>query len=200
MSHKSNQWKNRQSRDPWVKAAQKSAWRSRAVFKLQELDVKGKLFKRGMQVLDLGAAPGSWSQYAMSKIGSGGRVVAVDLLEMQPLPGVQFVQGDVQHPAVLERALAFLGGRVDLVMSDMSPNITGMASIDIPRALALAETAVNVASKTLTNGGVFLVKLFQGEGFREYLIELKRCCVQVAVKKPSASRSESREMYVLARF
>ncbi len=199
MPRKRSQWQRRQAQDSYVKAARRSGWRSRAVFKLRELDERGRLFRPGMRVLDLGAAPGGWSQYAASRI-DGGCVAAVDLLEMRPLPGVSFVRGDVRRAEVIERALACLGARADLVMSDMAPNITGIASVDMPRALALAETALDVAAAALTDGGALLVKLFQGEGCDEYIAELKRRCTRVATKKPAASRRESREIYALAGF
>ncbi len=199
MSRKRNRWQRRQVNDAYVRAAQQSGWRSRAVFKLQELDRSERLLKPGTHVLDLGAAPGGWSQYAVSKVGDG-CVAAVDILDMRPLPGVHFVQGDARRPEMLKRALVALGGRVDLVMSDMAPNITGIASVDMPRAFALAETALAVAGDTLTDGGALVVKLFQGEGFDEYMAELRRRCSRVVAKKPAASRRESREMYVLARF
>ena len=194
-----NRRRHYRAKDPYVRQAQQSGWRSRAVFKLSEIDRREHLFRPGMHVLDLGAAPGGWSQYAVSRV-SGGRIAAVDLHEMQPLPGVGFVRGDVRRAEVLECASAFLGGRVDLVMSDMSPNISGIASVDIPCALALAEIAGDVAGDMLTDGGVLLVKLFHGEGFDEYLAKLKCRCVSVVIRKPAASRSESREVYVLARF
>ena len=174
-------------------------WRSRAVFKLRELDERARLFRPGARVLDLGAAPGSWSQYAASRV-NGGRVVAIDLLEMPPLPGVTFVRGDARRPEVIARATACLGGRADLVVSDMAPNITGIAAVDMPRVLALAETALDVANGVLADGGVLVVKLFQGEGFDEYIDKLKRRRASVRVKKPAASRRESREMYVVAGF
>ena len=195
-----NQWQRRQAKDIYVKAAHRSGWRSRAVFKLQQLDHSERLFKPGMNVLDLGAAPGGWSQYAASKIGNEGRVIAVDLLEMEALPGVDFVRGDIGRPEILQRVRTCLNGHADLVISDMAPNITGIASVDMPRALTLAEIALDVAAEMLTKDGVLVVKLFHGEGFDEYLAELKRRCVKVGIKKPAASRRESREMYVFARF
>ena len=198
MSRRNRQWRDRRARDFYASEAQRAGWRSRAVFKLQSLDGKARLFRPGMRVLDLGAAPGGWSQYAAAKVAPGGRVVAVDLLDFAPLPGVCFVRGDAGDPAVLTRALERLGGRADLVMSDMAPNISGIASVDVPRSLALAETALAAAGEALGNGGVFVVKLFQGEGFDDYLAEVRRRAARVTMRKPKASRAESREIYVIA--
>lgn len=200
MARRNGSWQRRREKDPYVKAAQRAGWRSRAAFKLQALDQREHLFRPGMRVLDLGAAPGGWSQYAVSRVSGKGRVAAVDVLEMKPLPGVDFVCGDVRSSEVILRALACLGGRPDLVISDMAPNITGIASVDMPRALALAELALDVASEALESGGALVVKLFQGEGLDEYMAELKRRCVLVATRKPPASRSESREIYAVAKF
>lgn len=200
MARHNGSWRRRREKDPYVKAAQQDGWRSRAVFKLQALDERERLFKPGMRVLDLGAAPGGWSQYAASKVSSKGRVAAVDVLDMEPLPGVDFIHGDVCRPETVALALVRLGGRADLVISDMAPNMTGVASVDVPRALALAEVARDVAGEALTDGGALVAKLFQGEGVDEYMAELKRRCVRVATRKPAASRPESREIYVVARF
>ena len=193
--------KARRGQDSWARAAREGGWRSRAVFKLQEIDTKHKLFRRGTCVVDLGAAPGAWSQYALSRVGKSGYVVAIDLLEMQPLPGVDILRGDVRAPEGVKCLRDCLGDRrVDLVISDMAPNITGIASVDMPAALELARVADDIARALLAGGGFFLVKLFQGTGFGEYLSDLRRCCSRVAVIKPSASRPESRETYALARF
>ena len=200
MARRNGSWQRRREKDPYVKAAQQAGWRSRAVFKLQELDRRERLFRAGMRVLDLGAAPGGWSQYAASKVLSNGRVAAVDVLEMKPLPGVDFIRGDVSRLEVVERALVCLGGQADLVISDMAPNITGIASVDVPRALELAEVARDVAGEALAPGGALVVKLFQGEGLDEYIAELKRRCVRATTRKPAASRPESREIYAVARF
>ena len=194
-------WKTRQAADPWVKAAREAGWRSRAVFKLREIDEKHKLLRRGMCVVDLGAAPGSWSQYAASKVGKSGRVVAIDLLEIQPLPGVDILRGDAGAPEGLKRLRDSLGGRrADFVVSDMSPDITGIASVDIPAALALAEATADIAGAVLAADGGLLVKLFQGTGVAEYLSDLRRRYVRVASIKPAASRPRSREVYILARL
>ena len=200
MSRKRNLWQRRQAKDTYVKAAQRLGLRSRAAFKLRQLDESAKLFKPGMRVLDLGAAPGGWSQYAASKVGCEGCVVAVDLLEMPGMRGVQFIRGDVRQPPVMARARCCLGGHADLVISDMAPNITGVASVDMPRAYALAETALAAAQAMLDKNGALVVKLFHGEGFDKYVAELGRHCRRVSIKKPAASRRESREIYAVARF
>ena len=154
-----------------------------------------------MCVVDLGAAPGAWSQYAAQKVGKSGRVVAMDLLEMQPLPGVDILLGDVVTPEGLKHLRDRLAGRrADFVISDMSPNITGNASVDMPAALALAQAASDVADAVLADSGRLLFKLFQGTGFAEYLVCLRRRCAHVASIKPAASRPQSREIYILARF
>jgi 23S rRNA (uridine2552-2'-O)-methyltransferase len=195
----SARWKKRQAADPWVKKAQQAGWRSRAVFKLEELDKKFRLMKRGSVVVDLGAAPGGWSQYAARKVLPGGRVIALDLLEMEPLDGVEFIQGDFTEDIALQQLQASLGNaQVDLVMSDMAPNISGMRSVDQPRSMYLAELALDLARKVLTSGGSFVTKVFQGEGFEELVQECRKSFKVVRICKPAASRQESRETYVVA--
>ena len=182
-----------------MKKAQQAGWRSRAVFKLEELDKKFRLMKRGSVVVDLGAAPGGWSQYAVRKVVPGGRVIALDLLEMEPLDGVEFIQSDFTEDIALQQLQASLANaQVDLVMSDMAPNISGMRSVDQPRSMYLAELALDLASKVLTSGGSFVTKVFQGEGFEELVQECRKSFKVVRICKPAASRQESRETYVVA--
>lgn len=186
--------------DEFVKRAQREGYRSRAVFKLEEIQRKDHILKPGMSVVDLGAAPGGWSQYALGLVGRKGRVVAMDILPMESLPGVEFVLGDFREEAVLEALLNRLNGReIDLVMSDIAPNITGVDAVDQPRAMYLAELAVDFADRVLRPGGDLLVKLFQGEGFDPLLRELRARYDKVVMRKPRASRPRSREVYALAR-
>jgi len=199
-SKQSKGWLKEHFDDPYVKQAQQAGFRSRAVFKLQEIDEKDHLFKKGMTVVDLGAAPGGWCQYARKHLASNDLVVALDILEMEPLERVTFIQGDFTEQAPLEALLVALNDRrVDLVLSDMAPNISGMKVVDQPRAMYLAELALDFCHKTLRIGGDFLVKVFQGEGFDEYLKLLRENFKQVVVRKPKASRPRSREVYLLAR-
>jgi len=186
--------------DEFVKRAQREGYRSRAVFKLEEIQLKDRILKPGMSVVDLGAAPGGWSQYALGLTGRKGRIVAMDILAMEPLPGVEFLQGDFREDAVLEALLNRLNGReIDLVMSDIAPNITGVDAVDQPRAIYLAELAVDFADRVLRPGGDLLVKLFQGEGFDPLLKDLRARYDKVVMRKPRASRPRSREVYALAR-
>lgn len=186
--------------DEFVKRAQREGYRSRAVFKLEEIQRKDHILKPGMSVVDLGAAPGGWSQYALGLVGRKGRIVAMDILAMEPLPGVEFLQGDFREEAVLEALLNRLNGReIDLVMSDIAPNITGVDAVDQPRAIYLAELAVDFADRVLRPGGDLLVKLFQGEGFDPLLKDLRARYDKVVMRKPRASRPRSREVYALAR-
>ena len=186
--------------DEFVKRAQREGYRSRAVYKLDEIQQKDHILKPGMAVVDLGAAPGGWSQYALGLVGPKGSVVAMDILPMEPLPGVAFVQGDFREQTVLDELLNLLNGReIDLVMSDIAPNITGMDAVDQPRAMYLAELAVEFADRVLRPGGSLLVKLFQGEGFDALLKDLRSRYEKVTIRKPKASRPRSREVYALAR-
>jgi 23S rRNA (uridine2552-2'-O)-methyltransferase len=195
----SSKWKRRQAADPYVKKAQDGGWRSRAVFKLEELDQKARLFQGGQVVVDLGAAPGGWSQYAAGKVLPKGRVVALDVLPMEPLDGVEFIQGDFTEDTALQQLLATLGDtRVSLVMSDMAPNISGMKSVDQPRSMYLAELALDLAGQVLESRGDFVTKVFMGEGFEAFLQECRRRFKSVKARKPVASRQESRETYILA--
>ena len=199
-SKSSHRWLKEHFDDEYVKRAQREGWRSRAVFKLEEIQEKDRIFKPGMTVVDLGAAPGGWSQYALGMIGRQGVIVATDILPMEPLPGVEFIQGDFREDAVLEALLNRLKGReIDLVMSDIAPNISGMDAVDQPRAMYLAELAVDFADRVVRPGGDLLVKLFQGEGFDPLLKDLRNRYDKVLMRKPKASRARSREVYALAR-
>ena len=198
-SKSSARWLKEHFSDPFVQKAQSEGWRSRAAFKLEEIDQRAKLLKPGAVCLDLGAAPGAWSQYAARRVGAAGRVVATDILPMQELPGVEFVQGDFREPEVFDRILGLLPGRqVDVLLSDMAPNLSGVDVIDQPRAMYLAELALDMAGHALKPGGHALIKAFQGSGFVELLQGARGRFDRVKVLKPQASRSRSPEMYLLA--
>jgi len=182
-----------------VRRAQGEGWRSRAVFKLLEMDRRDHLLRRGGIVLDLGAAPGGWSQVAAEKVAPDGQVLAVDLLDIEPIAGVRFIQGDLSQEATIEALIETLGGRkADLVLSDMAPNISGNWSVDQPRSLHLAELALDLARRVLRPGGALVVKVFQGEGSEALTRAARSDFETVRVRKPAASRSESREMYLVA--
>ncbi|KAB7628420.1 23S rRNA (uridine(2552)-2'-O)-methyltransferase RlmE [Alkalilimnicola sp. S0819] len=199
-SKSSRRWLKEHFDDVHVRRAQKEGWRSRAAFKLEEIQQKDRLLKAGQHVVDLGAAPGGWSQYAGRILGDRGRVVALDILPMDALADVAFIQADFTEDAALEQLRGALGGRpVDVVLSDMAPNITGQSAVDQPRAMYLAELALDFAGQVLRPGGDFLVKVFQGEGFEEYLRQLRGRFKRVVTRKPQASRPRSREVYLLAR-
>lgn len=199
-SKSSQRWLKEHFSDPYVKEAQKKGYRSRAVFKLLEIQERDRLLKPGMTILDLGAAPGGWSQIAREIIGAKGRIIALDILPMDPLPGVEFIQGDFTEQQVFEQLLAYLNNvPVDLVISDMAPNMSGMSVIDQPRVMYLGELALDLAKKVLKPGGSFLVKAFQGEGFDTYIKDLRYNFEKVLTRKPKASRSRSSEVYLLAR-
>lgn len=199
-SKQSKKWLKEHFDDPYVKQAQDAGYRSRAVFKLQEIDKKDRLFRPGMTVVDLGAAPGGWCQYAVERLGQSGRVIGLDILEMPPIPGVEIIQGDFTEQAVLDRLLEVVDNKpVDLVLSDMAPNISGMKVVDQPRAMYLVELALEFCQRALAPGGDFLVKMFQGEGSDTYIKTLRQQFERVLVRKPSASRPRSREVYLLAR-
>jgi|UniRef100_A6VU21 23S rRNA (uridine2552-2'-O)-methyltransferase len=186
--------------DPYVKKSQQDGYRSRASYKLIEINDKDKLFKPAMRVVDLGAAPGGWSQVAAKLVGDHGTIVASDILEMAPLPGVSFVQGDFTEQEVYEAILAEIGDKkADLVISDMAPNMSGNSSSDQPQAMYLVELALDMAAQVLRPGGNFLVKVFQGEGFEEYLKTMRAQFDSVVTRKPDASRARSREVYLLGR-
>jgi 23S rRNA (uridine2552-2'-O)-methyltransferase len=199
-SKSSQNWLKEHFDDPYVKKAQKEGHRSRATFKLDEIDQKDKLIHAGMSVVDLGAAPGGWSDYALEKVGDKGTVVALDILPMTPLTGVHFIQGDFRDDEVLEELNNVLNGRqIDLVLSDMAPNMTGVGSIDQPASMYLVELALDFAVNNLSKQGCFLVKVFQGEGFDEFLKAMRDSFNKVVTRKPGASRSRSREVYLLGR-
>ncbi len=187
-------------RDTFVRRSRQEGYRSRASYKLLALDDKDRLFRPGMTVLDLGAAPGGWTQVAVAKVGDRGRVVASDILPMDAIAGVDFVQGDFTEDGVMEEILAVLDGApVDLVISDMAPNMSGMKAVDQPRAMLLVELAVDMVHRILKPGGTFVAKVFQGEGFDALIPDLRRVFQNVAVRKPDASRARSREVYVVAK-
>jgi len=186
--------------DHWVQEAKRLGFRSRAAFKLLEIDAKDHLLKPGLVVVDLGSAPGSWSQVARERVGPRGRVFALDLLAMEPIAGVHFIAGDFREEATLtalERELA--GARVDLVLSDLAPNLSGVYSVDQARTIHLAERALEFGARHLQPGGNLLVKLFQGEGFTEFQRQLRDYFQGVAVRKPKSSRGRSREVYLLGK-
>jgi 23S rRNA (uridine2552-2'-O)-methyltransferase len=197
---KSRRWLAEHHNDPYVKQARAEGWRSRAVFKLQQIQQKDRLIRPGMTIVDLGAAPGGWSQYAARLLKGRGRIIALDILPMDPIEGVEFIHGDFREDAVLEALKNTLGGqRVDLVLSDMAPNISGIGAADQARVLYLAELALAFCQTALQPGGDLLIKLFQGEGFDDYLKTLRRQFERVQIRKPEASRDRSRELYLLAR-
>ncbi|MEO9655890.1 23S rRNA (uridine(2552)-2'-O)-methyltransferase RlmE [Marinomonas sp.] len=199
-SKSSNNWMKEHFDDQYVKRSQQDGYRSRASYKLLEINEKDKLFRPTMRVVDLGAAPGGWSQVAGKLVGDKGTVVASDILEMAPLPGVRFVQGDFTEQDVYEAILAEIGNeKADLVISDMAPNMSGNSSSDQPQAMYLVELALDMAAQVLRPGGNFLVKVFQGEGFDEYLKTMRAQFASVVTRKPDASRARSREVYLLGR-
>jgi 23S rRNA (uridine2552-2'-O)-methyltransferase len=196
----SARWLAEHANDVYVQRAQKEGWRSRAVYKLEEIHERERLLRAGMRCVDLGAAPGGWSQYAARIIGGASRIVATDILPMDAIVGVDFVLGDFREPAVLEAVLAAVGSsKVDLVLSDMAPNMAGIDAVDQPRSMYLAELALEFADRVLAPGGDLLVKLFQGAGFEEIIREARKRYGRVVTKKPKASRTRSPEIYLLAR-
>ncbi|TPW18690.1 MAG: 23S rRNA (uridine2552-2'-O)-methyltransferase [Halothiobacillaceae bacterium] len=195
----SQKWLQRHVDDEFVRRAQVEGYRSRAVYKLLEIEEKERIFRAGMTVVDLGAAPGGWSQVAIKKVQQG-RIIALDILPMTPLEGVHFIEGDFREESVLHQLLSSVdGGQVDLVLSDMAPNSSGMKAVDQPRAIYLAELALDFARQRLTPGGDFVVKVFQGSGFEAFHNELRRSFSKVVIRKPKASRTQSRETYILGR-
>ena len=199
-SRASGHWRRQQCTDAFVARAGREGWRSRSVYKLEQIDARARLLRKGMICVDLGACPGGWSQYAAVRIGSTGRLLAVDLQPMDPIRGVCFIQGDFTEADVRERVIGALNGSSPgLVMSDMAPNITGYREVDQPRAMHLAEEALDFACDVLERKGSFLVKLFQGEGFEAFVECTRKRFGSVRTIKPKASRPESREMYLLAR-
>jgi|TARA_R100000935_G_scaffold58355_1_gene95051 23S rRNA (uridine2552-2'-O)-methyltransferase len=195
-SKTSDRWLKEHFDDVWVKKSREDGYRSRASYKLIELDNKDRLFRPGQTVVDLGAAPGGWSQVAVERVGDNGTVVASDILEMNPIAGVAFVQGDFTEQSVLDELLDLLGDRrADVVISDMAPNMSGMAAVDIPNAMGLVELALDMAQQVLKPGGVFVAKVFQGEGFDALLAEMRKSFGTVVSRKPDSSRARSREIY-----
>jgi len=193
-------WRERQERDPYVQKARRDGWRSRAVYKLEEMDIRERLLRPDMTCVDLGAAPGSWSQYVTTKLKGRARIVAIDLLPMDTLPNTDFIQGDFTDDAVLQSLQDLLGeDKVDLVMSDLAPNLTGTRAIDQPRAMYLAELALDFARQALGKRGDFVIKLFQGAGIDPFVADVRSSFATVKVKKPKASRAGSREVYLVAR-
>ena len=199
-SKSSHNWLREHFNDPFVKQAQKDGYRSRASYKLLEIQEKDRLIRPGMSVIDLGAAPGGWSQVTSRLIGGQGRLIASDILEMDSIPDVTFIQGDFTQDSVLEQILQAVGdSHVDLVISDMAPNMSGTPAVDMPRAMFLCELALDLATRVLKPGGDFLIKIFQGEGFDVYLKDVRSKFDKVQMRKPSSSRDRSREQYLLAR-
>ena len=193
-------WRERQERDPYVQMARTAGWRSRAVFKLEQIDQKERLLRPDMLCIDLGAAPGSWSQYVTEKLKGRVRIIAVDLLPIDSLPSVEFLQGDFTEDSVLSSLLNTLGdSRTDLVLNDMAPNISGTKSVDQPRSMHLAELALELAGQVLKPGGDFVCKLFQGQGTDAFIADARRRFKRVKVMKPKASRTGSSEVYLVAR-
>ncbi|MDE2196195.1 MAG: 23S rRNA (uridine(2552)-2'-O)-methyltransferase RlmE [Gammaproteobacteria bacterium] len=199
-SKSSARWLAEHFSDEYVKRAMHEGWRSRAVFKLEEIQRRDRLIKPGMTIIDLGAAPGGWSQYAARILAGRGRILALDILPMEPLAGVEFLQGDFATEALLEQLRDRLGAApVDLVLSDMAPNITGEEAVDQPRAMHLSELAAEFAGRVLGPGGAFLAKVFQGTGFTPYMLALRGRFTSVVTRKPKSSRARSRELYLLAK-
>lgn len=195
-SKSSLQWLKEHFDDPYVKQAQKDGYRSRASYKLIELHKKDRLFKPGMTVVDLGSAPGGWSQVAIKYVGDTGRVVASDILPMNSIAGVDFVQGDFTEQEPFDQIVELLGGKkADLVISDMAPNMSGSASVDMPKAMYLIELALDMADQILKPGGTFIAKVFHGEGFDELIKQMRGRYSKVYSRKPDASRARSREVY-----
>jgi len=199
-SKTSKQWMNEHVNDPYVQRAQKEGYRSRAAYKLLEIDERDHLLKPGMVVVDLGATPGGWSQVAAARVGQGGKVIALDLLPLHPIQGVEFIQGDFREDSVLAQLEEKLEGRkVGLVISDMAPNISGIGMADQARAMELAELALDFSVHHLNPGGAFLVKVFQGVGFEDYVKLMRSHFGRVLTRKPKASRDRSSELYLLGR-
>ncbi len=199
-SKSSNDWMDEHFNDHYVMKAKEEGYRSRACYKLMELDDKDKLIKPGMTVVDLGSAPGGWSQVAAKRVGDHGLVVASDILPMDGIAGVTFLQGDFTEEAVFDELMKVIGNRpVDLVISDMAPNMSGMSAVDQPSAMYLVELALDMARQVLKPGGNYAAKVFQGEGFDEYLKDMRSSFQKVVTRKPESSRARSREVYLVAK-
>ena len=196
----SHQWMQEHFQDEYVKKAQALGYRSRAIFKLIEIQEKDKIIRPGINVVDLGAAPGGWSEYARKLLGKNDKLVALDLLDIEPIAGVDFIQGDFREDEVLEKLYKVLDGQsVHLLLSDMAPNISGNKEVDQPKAIYLGELALDAANSILAKGGTFLIKMFQGAGFDEYHNQVRQNFNSVVIRKPKASRSRSNEVYILAK-
>jgi 23S rRNA (uridine2552-2'-O)-methyltransferase len=196
----SNEWLRRHVNDPFVKQAQRDGYRSRSAYKLIELNEKDRLIKPGMRVMDLGSAPGGWSQVAGNLVGKKGRVLATDILPMDPVTNVDFIQGDFTDEQVVKELLAWLeGGKFDLIVSDIAPNITGIDSADQAGSMYFLELALDTVRKTLKPGANFAAKMFQGAGSDQYVKDLRTSFTKVLIRKPAASRAESREVYIVAK-
>ena len=199
-SKSSNQWMQEHFDDEYVKKAQAMGYRSRSTFKLIEIQEKDRIIKPGMNIIDLGAAPGGWSEYASKIVGKKNKVIALDLLDIDPIDGVDFIQGDFREDDVLDALYKLLdGAAIDLVMSDMAPNISGNKAMDQPRSIYLAELALDTAQTVLQKGGTFLIKMFQGVGFDEYKRDVEKSFSSVIIRKPKSSRARSNEVYILAK-
>ncbi|MEE9397279.1 MAG: 23S rRNA (uridine(2552)-2'-O)-methyltransferase RlmE [Methylococcales bacterium] len=199
-SKSSGRWLSEHFKDEYVKKAHKLGYRSRAVFKLQDIQERSSIIRQGMKVLDLGAAPGGWSQYAANQVGKRGKVVALDILPMEEIPGVTIIQGDFREDSVWQDLCRVLDNeKVDLVFSDMAPNISGTKAVDQPRAMLLAELTFDAVQSILLPGGSMIVKVFQGDGFDQFRREVSKVFEKTEIKKPKASRARSREVYILSR-
>lgn len=199
-SKSSGQWLQEHFNDPYVKKAQALGYRSRAVFKLMEIQNKDHIIKPGMKIVDLGAAPGGWSQVVVEWLKGNGQIFALDILEMEPIEKVHFICGDFTKESVLQQLLTVLGGpTIDVVLSDMAPNTSGLKAVDQPRVMYLAELALDFALQVLKPKGSFVVKIFQGEGFDSFLASMREHFQNVIIRKPDASRSRSREVYLLGK-
>lgn len=199
-SKSSQRWLKEHFDDAFVKQAQAQGYRSRAVFKLQEIQEKDKVLHPGMNVIDLGAAPGGWSQYVRKCLARRDKIIALDILPMDAIDGVEIIQGDFTEDTVLEQLYALLeGAPINAVLSDMAPNISGNRQVDQPRAMYLAELALETARNVLVKGGTILVKVFQGEGFEQFHCQVKQSFTHVSIRKPKASRPRSNEVYILAK-
>ncbi|MGZ0078638.1 23S rRNA (uridine(2552)-2'-O)-methyltransferase RlmE [Methylomonas sp. EFPC1] len=199
-SKSSQQWMQEHFQDEYVKKAQAMGYRSRAVFKLIEIQEKDKIIKPGINIVDLGAAPGGWSEYVSKIVGKKNKVIALDLLAIDPIDGVDFIQGDFREDDVLEQLYKVLDGEpVHLLLSDMAPNMSGSREMDQPRAIYLGELALDAAQHILAKGGTFLIKMFQGAGFDEYYNQVRQQFSSVVIRKPKASRPRSNEVYILAK-
>lgn len=195
----SARWMNEHLNDEYVKRSQKEGYRSRAVYKLTEIVEKDKFITPGSRVLDLGAAPGGWSQVALKLVGKTGQVIASDILDIEPIAGVDFLRGDFTEDVVYEQLLEMTSGNpIDVVLSDMAPNMSGQLSVDIPKAMHLCELALDMANKVLSPKGYFFIKVFQGEGFDEFVKNCRQTFDKVVIRKPKASRARSKEVYLLA--